>query len=98
MRKENNARTGFLEYEQYVRLRNERAGTPRKVAMAISGLKTESIYRRYDIVAQRDLVDAAARMEHYLEGFSKSGMGTLLGTPEGKENRSCESDGEKLLN
>lgn len=43
----------------------ERAGIPRKVAMAISGHKTESIYRRYDVVAGRDLADAAARMERY---------------------------------
>ncbi len=32
----------------------ERAGIPRKVAMSISGRKTENIYRRYDIVAERD--------------------------------------------
>ena len=68
----------------------ERAGIPRKVAMAISGHKTESIYRRYDIVAGRDLADAAARMERYLETVkppedSKS-LGTLLGTPS-KEKR-----------
>lgn len=43
----------------------ERAGIPRKVAMSISGHKTENIYRRYDIVAHRDLADAAARMDQY---------------------------------
>jgi integrase len=43
----------------------ERAGIPRKVAMSISGHKTENIYRRYDIVAERDLFDATARMDQY---------------------------------
>lgn len=43
----------------------ERAGIPRKVAMSISGHRTEAIYRRYDIVAERDLSDATSRMEQY---------------------------------
>ncbi|HUE23415.1 MAG TPA: hypothetical protein VMQ86_17140, partial [Bryobacteraceae bacterium] len=43
----------------------ERAGIPHKVAMSISGHKTEHIYRRYDIVAHRDLADAAARLDQY---------------------------------
>ncbi len=44
----------------------ERAGIPRKVAMEISGHRTESVYRRYDIVSQRDLRIAAAKLETYL--------------------------------
>ena len=40
----------------------ERAGVPRKVAMAMVGHKTESIYRRYDIVTESDLHAAAARL------------------------------------
>lgn len=76
----------------------ERAGIPRKVAMAISGHKTESIYRRYDIVAHRDLSDAAYRMEQYF-GTMKDSVGTLLGTPEAnKENGVCAELGSKLLN
>ncbi len=47
----------------------ERAGIPRKVAMAISGHKTEAVYRRYDIVSPQDLKIAAAKMEHYLHGL-----------------------------
>jgi integrase len=41
----------------------ERAGVPRSVAMAMTGHKTESVYRRYDIVSERDLFDAAARID-----------------------------------
>ena len=43
----------------------ERAGIPRKVAMSISGHKTEAIYGRYDIVAERDFSNAAAKLEEF---------------------------------
>lgn len=46
----------------------ERAGFSRKVAMSISGHKTESIYRRYDIVDESDLKAAAEKMEAYVAG------------------------------
>jgi integrase len=40
----------------------ERAGVPRSVAMKLTGHKTESVYRRYAIVSDRDLQDAARRL------------------------------------
>jgi integrase len=43
----------------------ERAGVPRKVAMQISGHKTESIYRRYNIVDESDLRESARRLGEY---------------------------------
>jgi integrase len=45
----------------------ERAGFPRKLAMSISGHKTEAIYRRYDIVSPEDLKIARTKTESYLE-------------------------------
>ena len=43
-----------------------RAGIPRTVAMAISGHKTESVYRRYDIVSGEDLRSAGETMERFM--------------------------------
>jgi integrase len=41
----------------------ERAGVPRAVAMALVGHKTEAVYRRYAIVAESDLHEAARRLD-----------------------------------
>ena len=41
----------------------DRAGIPRSVAMRMVGHKTEAIYRRYRIVDEQDLRDAAARLD-----------------------------------
>ena len=68
----------------------ERAGVPRNVAMAISGHRTDIVYRRYDIVNARDLARAALRMSEYL--------GTLLGTPADSATSVNESSDRKLLN
>jgi integrase len=40
----------------------ERAGVARSVAMKLTGHKTESVYRRYAIVSDADLQDAARRI------------------------------------
>ena len=62
----------------------ERAAVPRKMAMEISGHKTESVYRRYDIVSQQDMKLAAAKMENYLEGLKSQPTKTT--TVEEKPN------------
>ncbi len=45
-----------------------RSGTSEKVCMAISGHKTRSIFDRYDIVSERDLVAAADRLGQHILG------------------------------
>lgn len=43
-----------------------RAGVSQHIAMKISGHKTDSVFRRYDIVSSKDLQDAARRVNAYV--------------------------------
>ena len=56
----------------------ERAGVPRSVAMKLTGHKTEAVYRRYAIVAEGDLTDAARRLDN-LAGTFAGAVGAKLG-------------------
>ena len=45
-----------------------RGGTSEKVCVAISGRKTRSIFDRYDIVSEKDLMAAAKRLSDHVNG------------------------------
>ena len=61
--------------------------------MAIGGWKTRSVFDRYNIVSERDLHDAAAKLERYFGEIEKArGKATSRQLSEG------EIAARKLLN
>jgi integrase len=76
-----------------------RAGVPESVAMRISGHKTRSVFERYNIVSERDLHDAARKLETYLSGKANpTQSGHTLGTPKQDSADLSGNVSAKLLN
>ncbi len=51
--------------------------------MLISGHKTRSVFERYNVVSERDLQEAARRLENYIEELKAIEGQPALGTPKG---------------
>ena len=76
-----------------------RAGVPESVAMRISGHKTRSVFERYNIVSERDLHEAARKLETYVAGKTNPTQpGHILGTPKSNSADLSGSRAAKLLN
>jgi len=65
-----------------------RSGVPETVAMKVSGHKTRSVFDRYNITNDADLIAAARKQEAYL----KSQMGTILGTIHQIDEKKANAD------
>lgn len=56
-----------------------RSGVPETVCMAISGHRTRSVFQRYDIASDRDLMEATEKRKAYTEGQEQSVTGKVSG-------------------
>ena len=69
---------------------------------AHGGHKTRSVFDRYNIVRERDLHEAAARLERHVAELEKACDGHTLGTPGGISDRvevnSSLNESRRLLN
>ena len=60
---------------------SKRAGVPERVVMLIGVWKTRSVFERYNVVTERNLQDAAAKLETCLAKVETGDDGKKRGKP-----------------
>ena len=75
-----------------------RAGVPEKVVMLIGGWKTRSVFDRYNIIDERDIHEAARRVDKYVQAHEAARDGDNLVTVADQMNGRLGRKDRKLLN
>ena len=73
------------------------AGIQKNVAMQIPGHRTRSVFDRYDIVNNRDLFDAAAKMEARMGRSTGTTTGTVGSFPQVDQENAAFTKASKQL-
>jgi integrase len=77
----------FHDYRRTAVRNLMRAGVQQSVAMAITGHRSDAIFRRYNITSTEDRLDALNRQKAYLDGRPRDGGNVALIRPNSDKTR-----------